>query len=92
MARNAAEIQADISLTREQIETELDTLERPVRLLWSAAPLAILALGLGIGIFGSRVAIIRGARTAWRLWWTGMAFKTTLAVADALVRAAGRRS
>jgi hypothetical protein len=66
MARSAAEIQADITLTRREIEEQLDAFSHRVsRTRW--APWLALAGALGVGFLLSQVSLLRvvglGART-----------------------------
>ena len=66
MARSAAEIQADITLTRREIEQQLDAYsDRVSRSRWT--PWLAVVGALGVGFLLSRVPLLRvvglGART-----------------------------
>jgi hypothetical protein len=81
MARSAAEIQADIALTRSMIERRLDALSRRVpNGRW--VPWIVLTGALGVGLLLSRVPLLRlvglGARTV----QTGTAVAGTVAAVD----------
>jgi hypothetical protein len=77
MARSTDEIQADIALTRQLIERELDALSHRLPRRWWI-PYAAVGGAFAIGLVLSRVPLLAllgtGARTA----------KTALAVASAL--------
>ena len=90
MARDPAEIQADIALTRRVIERQLDALTPHVPRAWWAPWLAA-AGGLGVGIILSKVPLLRLVRLSARSVQTGVAVAGTLAAVDRFLAEQRRR-
>jgi uncharacterized protein DUF3618 len=89
MARNPAEIQADIALTRELIERDLDALERRVPRRWWT-PYAVFGGAIVLGLLLSRVPVLRVVETGARAVRTGITVAGAVAAIDRFV--AERRS
>jgi hypothetical protein len=81
MARDPAEIQADIALTRRVIERQLDALTPRVPRAWWAPWLAG-AGALGVGLVLSKLPMLRLVRLGARAVQTGVAVAGTLAAVD----------
>ena len=81
MARNPAEIQADIALTRRVIETQLDALSRKVPRAWWT-PWAVGAGALVVGLVLSRVPFLRLVGTGAKTVQTGITVAGTVAAVD----------
>jgi Protein of unknown function (DUF3618) len=88
MARNPAEIQADIALTRRVIERQLDALGRRVPHAWWT-PWLTGAAALTVGLLLSRVRMLRLVGTGARAVQAGIAVAGTVAAVDRFL--AGRR-
>lgn len=82
MARRPAEIQADIALTRQQIEERLDALRTGVTRRWWT-PYVLLSAAFVAGVALSRVPVGRLARVAFRVAQSGLALAGTLAAVGA---------
>lgn len=81
MARSTAEIQAEIAVTRRQIESQLDGLRRRVPDRWWV-PYAVLGGALVAGIVISRVPVLRLIGTGARAVKAGMMVASTVAAVD----------
>ena len=81
MARNPAEIQADIALTRRVIERQLDALTPHVSRAWRR-PWLVAAGGLAFGLALSRVPLLRAVSTGARVVQAGIAIAGTAAAID----------
>ena len=81
MARSTAEIQADIAVTRQQIEGQLDRLRRRVPDRWWI-PYAVLAGALVAGVVVSRVPVLKLIGTGARAVKAGMTIASTVAAVD----------
>jgi hypothetical protein len=81
MARSTAEIQAEIAVTRRQIESQLDGLRRRVPDRWWI-PYAVLGGALVAGIVISRVPVLRLIGTGARAVKAGMMVASTVAAVD----------
>jgi len=88
MARNPAEIQADIALTRRVIERQLDALSRRMPHTWWT-PWLTGAGALAVGLLLSRVPMLRLVGTGARAVQAGIAVAGTVAAVDRFL--AGRR-
>jgi hypothetical protein len=88
MARNPAEIQADIALTRRVIERQLDAFSRRVPHTWWI-PWLTGASALAVGLLLSRVPMLRLVGGGARAVQTGIAVAGTVAAVDRFL--AGRR-
>jgi hypothetical protein len=81
MARETAEIQADIAATRRVIEDQLDALQRRVEPRWWT-PYVLLGGAFAVGFLLARMPMLRvvgwGARTV----QTGVTVASTLAAVD----------
>lgn len=84
MARDPAEIQADIAVTRRVIEHQLDALGRVVEGRWWA-PYAVVAGSLAVGFLLSRMPLGRLVGVAAGTIQTGLAVATTLSAVDRFV-------
>jgi hypothetical protein len=82
LARSPAEIQADITLTRRQIEDRLDAIHASVARRWWM-PYALLGAAFVTGLVLSRVPVVRLARVAFTAAQTGIAIAGTLAAVGA---------
>lgn len=81
MARSPAEIQADIALTRRQIEQRLDALQRQVERRW-LVPYALLGAGLVTGVLLARVPMLALVGAGARAVQTGVSVAAALAMID----------
>lgn len=81
MARSPDEIQAEIALTRRQIERRLDALERRVPHRWWM-PYVVLAGGLVTGVLLSRVPLLVLVGGGARALQTGLSAAAALATID----------
>ena len=81
MARSTAEIQAEIAVTRQQIESQLDGLRRRVPDRWWL-PYAVLGGALVVGIVISRIPVVKLVRTGTRAINAGMMIASTAAAVD----------
>ena len=81
MARSTAEIQAEIAVTRQQIETQLDGLRRRVPDRWWL-PYAVLGGALVAGIAISWIPVLKLVRTGTRAINAGMMIASTAAAVD----------
>jgi hypothetical protein len=81
MARSTAEIQAEIAVTRRQIESHLDGLRRRVPDRWWI-PYAVLGGALVAGIVISHVPVLRLIGTGARAVKAGMMVASTVAAVD----------
>ena len=90
MARSPAEIQADITLTRRVIETQLDALSRKVPRAWWT-PWAVGAGALVLGLALSRLPFLRLIGTGARTVQTGIAVAGTGAAVDRFLAESRRR-
>ena len=81
MARSTAEIQAEIAVTRQQIEGQLDGLRRRVPNRWWL-PYAVLGGALVVGIVISRIPLLKLVRTGTRAVNAGMMIASTAAAVD----------
>jgi hypothetical protein len=86
MARSTDEIQADIALTRQLIERELDALGRRLPDRWWI-PYAAIAGGFAVGLVLSRVPMLTLISTAARTAQTGLALASAVAAMDRLLAA-----
>jgi hypothetical protein len=84
MARSTAEIQADIAVTRRQIESQLDGLRRRVPDRWWL-PYAVLAGALVTGVVVSRVPVLKLIATGARAVNAGMLVASTVAAVDRFI-------
>lgn len=84
MARDPAEIQADIAVTRSVIEHQLDALGRAVEGRWWA-PYAIVGGGLAAGFLLARMPFGRVVGAAAGTVQTGLALATVLSAVDRFV-------
>ena len=84
MARSTAEIQAEIAVTRRQVEHQLDGLRRRVPDRWWM-PYAILAGALVAGAVISRVPILKLVGTGTRAVQAGLTIASTVAAVDRFV-------
>jgi hypothetical protein len=81
MARSPAEIQADIALTRRQIEQRLDALQRQVPRRWWT-PYALLGAGVVAGVLLSRIPMLALVGGSARAVQTGLSVAAALATVD----------
>jgi len=81
MARSSDEIQADIALTRRQIEHRLDALQRQVTYGWWL-PYALLAGGLVAGALLARVGLFGLLGGGARAIQTGLSAAAAIAAID----------
>jgi len=88
MARNPAEIQADIAITRRVIERQLDALSRRMLRRWWT-PWLTGAGALAVGLLLSRVPMLRLVGAGARAVQAGIAVAGTVAAVDRFL--AGRR-
>jgi uncharacterized membrane protein YfcA len=77
MARNTAEIQAEIAVTRDVIESRLDALQRRAPRLWIA--LGLLGAGAVVGAVLGRVPILRVLGVSARALQAGIGVVTAVA-------------
>jgi hypothetical protein len=84
MARDPAEIQADIAVTRRVIEHQLDALGRAVEGRWWA-PYAVVAGGLAVGFLLSRMPLGRLVGVTVGTVQTGLTLATALSAVDRFV-------
>jgi hypothetical protein len=84
MARDPAEIQADIAVTRRVIEHQIDALGRAVEGRWWA-PYAVVAGGVAVGFLLARMPLGRLVGVAAGTVQTGLALATALSAVDRLV-------
>ena len=84
MARDPAEIQADIAVTRRVIEHQIDALGRAVEGRWWA-PYAVVAGGVAVGFLLSRMPLGRLVVVAAGTVQTGLAVATALSAVDRFV-------
>jgi hypothetical protein len=84
MARDPAEIQADIAVTRRVIEHQIDALGRAVEGRWWA-PYAIVAGGVAVGFLLARMPLGRLVGVAAGTVQTGLALATALSAVDRFV-------
>jgi len=81
MARDPAQIQADIALTRRVIETQLDALSRKVPRAWWT-PWALAAGALVVGLVMSRLPVLKVIGVGARTVQTGLTVAGTVAALD----------
>ena len=81
MARDPAQIQADIALTRRVIETQLDALSRKVPRAWWT-PWAVAAGALLVGVVMSRLPFLKVVGLGARTVQTGITVAGTVAAVD----------
>ena len=81
MARSTAEIQADIAMTRQRIEAQLDALRRRVPNRWWT-PYAVLGGALIAGLILSRAPMLATVRTSARAVEAGLAVLSTAAAVN----------
>jgi hypothetical protein len=81
MARDPAQIQADIALTRRVIETQLDALSRKVPRAWWT-PWALGAGALVVGLVMSRLPFLKVIGVGARTVQTGLTVAGTVAALD----------
>lgn len=84
MARDPAEIQADIAVTRRVIEHQIDALGRAVEARWWA-PYAVVAGGVAVGFLLARMPLGRLVGVAAGTVQTGLALATALSAVDRFV-------
>lgn len=84
MARDPAEIQADIAVTRRVIEHQIDALGRAVEGRWWA-PYAIVAGGVAAGFLLSRMPLGRLVGVTVGTVQTGLTLATALSAVDRFV-------
>ena len=84
MARDPAEIQADIAVTRRVIEHQIDALGRAVEGRWWAS-YAIVAGGLAVGFVLSRMPLGRLVGVTVGTVQTGLTIATALSAVDRFV-------
>jgi hypothetical protein len=84
MARDPAEIQADIAVTRRVIEHQIDALGRAVEGRWWA-PYAVVAGGVAVGFLLARMPLGRLLGVAAGTVQTGLALATALSAVDRFV-------
>jgi hypothetical protein len=84
MARSTAEIQADITLTRRLIESQLDALDNALHRRWWM-PSAVLGGGLMAGLLLSRLPLLTLVGAAARTAQTAMTVAGALAAMDRFV-------
>jgi hypothetical protein len=81
MVRSPTEIQADIALTRQVIESQLDALERKLPRRWWTT-YAWLGAGLVLGAALSRIPVLRIVSIASGLVTTGVSVAGAVAAAE----------
>ena len=81
MARSTAEIQAEIAVTRQQIEGQLDGLRRRVPDRWWL-PYAVLGGALVVGLVISRIPVLKLVRTGTRAVNAGLMIASTASAVD----------
>jgi hypothetical protein len=84
MARDPAEIQADIAVTRRVIEHQIDALGRAVEGRWWA-PYAVVAGGVAVGFLLARMPLGRLVGVAAGTVQTALALATALSAVDRFV-------
>ena len=84
MARDPAEIQADMAVTRRVIEHQIDALGRAVEGRWWA-PYAVVAGGLAVGFLLARMPLGRLIGVAAGTVQTGLTLVTALSAVDRFV-------
>jgi|GEM_PF-1953362 len=84
MARSPDEIQADIALTRRQIEHRLDALQRRVEHRWWT-PYALVGAGLLTGVLLSRLPLFAVVGGGARALQTGLSVAAALAAVDRFI-------
>ena len=84
MARDPAEIQADIAVTRRVIEHQIDALGRAVEGRWWA-PYAVVGGGVALGFLLARMPLGRLVGVAAGTVQTGLALATALSAVDRFV-------
>jgi hypothetical protein len=84
MARDPAEIQADIAVTRRVIEHQIDALGHAVEGRWWA-PYAVVAGGVAVGFLLARMPLGRLIGVAAGTVQTGLALVTALSAIDRFV-------
>ena len=84
MARSTAEIEAEIAVTRRQIEGQLDALRRHLPHRWWM-PYAVLAGALIAGTVASRVPIFRLVGFGARAVQTGLTLASVVAAVDRFI-------
>jgi len=90
MARSPAEIQADIAVTRDLVERQLDAIERRIPRGWWV-PYVAVAGALAVGFLLSRMPFLRLVGAGARTMQTGLTVAQTAAMVDRYV-AERRRS
>jgi hypothetical protein len=90
MARSPAEIQADIALTRDVIERQLDALTPRVPRAWWA-PWLVGAGALGVGLVLSKIPVLPLVGLGARAVQTSIAVAGTLAAVDRFLAEQRRR-
>lgn len=86
MARSTDEIQADIALTRQLIERQLDTLTRRLPKRWWI-PYVAFAGAFGVGLLLSRIPLGALVNAGARTVKTGLTVASTLAAVDRFMAA-----
>lgn len=84
MARSTAEIEAEIALTRRQIEVQLDGLGPHLPRHWWT-PYAVLAGALLLGTIASRVPIFKLVGFGARAVQTGLTLASVVATVDRFI-------
>ncbi len=89
MARSPAEIQADIAVTRRQIETRLDALERRLTRRGWTAPL-VLGGAFAAGLLLARIPFLRILGAATGVLRAGAAVAGTVAALNSAIGSVDR--
>ncbi len=84
MARSTAQIQADIAVTRRQIEGQLDGLRRRVPDRWWT-PYAMLAGALVVGAVAAQVPLFKLVGSGARVVQAGLSLASTIAAVDRFI-------
>lgn len=84
MARSTAEIQADIALTRRQIERRLDAIRQKVPHAWWT-PWALFGGALVTGVLLARAPLLRLAGTGAKTVKTGLQVAGTVVAVDRFI-------